>query len=200
MPNNSIQSDPLNEREFELVNIVGAEISASQRELSRHMDLSLGMTNMLLRRLIAKGYIRIRQLNKKKVEYILTPKGFAEKMRKSIKYTLKTMHSIGLIKERIKIVISKLYAKGERHFVVVGKSDFALLIEMVFKEMGISDYKLTYVDEVPPQETKGALLICKELPKNGLKNTARGIDLIHELSKDNIIINSQLANGWKNVK
>lgn len=72
----------LDEREFELINIVGAELGANQRDLSRRLNLSLGMTNMLVRRLITKGYIRIRQFNKKKVEYILTPRGFAEKMRK----------------------------------------------------------------------------------------------------------------------
>ncbi|MDE2028516.1 MAG: winged helix-turn-helix transcriptional regulator, partial [Candidatus Omnitrophica bacterium] len=86
----------LDEREFELVNIVGAQLAANQREISRQMNLSLGMTNMLLRRLISKGYIRIKQLNKKKTEYLLTPKGFSEKLRKSVKYTLKTINSIGL--------------------------------------------------------------------------------------------------------
>jgi len=43
-------SKPLDEREFELVNIVGAQLAANQRDLSRHMKISLGMTNMLLRR------------------------------------------------------------------------------------------------------------------------------------------------------
>ena len=93
--------DPLNEREFELVNIVGGELAANQRELSRHMNLSLGMTNMLLKRLVTKGYIRIKQLDRRKVEYLLTPKGFAEKVRKSVKYTLKTINSIGLIKKQL---------------------------------------------------------------------------------------------------
>ena len=81
--------DTLNEREFELVNIIGARLADSQRDFSRQMDLSLGMVNMLIRRLISKGYIRIKQLNNRKVEYILTPKGFSEKVRKSIKYTFK---------------------------------------------------------------------------------------------------------------
>ena len=58
--------DTLNEREFELVNIIGAELGSNQRDLSRHLDLSLGTTNMLIQRLIAKGYIRIKQLNKRK--------------------------------------------------------------------------------------------------------------------------------------
>ena len=84
----TMSPDNLNEREFELINIVGGDLAANQRDLSRRMNLSLGMTNMLLRRLITKGYIRIKQLDRRKVEYILTPKGFSEKMRKSLIMTV----------------------------------------------------------------------------------------------------------------
>ena len=102
-----MSQDLLNEREFELINIVGAKVRANQRDLSRHMDLSLGATNMLIRRLVNKGYIRILQLNQRKVKYILTPKGFAEKMRKSVKYTVKTINSIGSIRTKIQDIIEK---------------------------------------------------------------------------------------------
>ena len=179
----------LDEREFELINICGANLSTSQRDFSRHMNLSLGMVNMLIRRLISKGYIRISQLNKKKVNYILTPKGFTEKMRKSIKYTLKTINSISLIKERIKEIVVKRYEDGERDFIVFGKSDFALLIEIVFKEMGLSDYSIQYVDEMPSEEAKGVILICKENvnPEGANKNNT--INLIYELAKYDLYVN-----------
>lgn len=176
--------DTLNEREFELVNIIGDNLGSNQRDLSRQLDLSLGLTNMLVRRLVSKGFIRISQLNKRKVQYILTPKGFSEKMRKSVKYTLKTIHSIGLIKERIKDVVVKLYAQGERHFTILGKSDFALLIEMVFKDMGLTDYKLTYVEEFPRQGIKGTLLICREDVSDGKESSFPMINLVHELARD----------------
>lgn len=78
----AMPQETLNEREFELVNIIGAKLGSNQRDLSRIMDLSLGMINMLVRRMIAKGYIRINQLSKRKVEYLLTTKGFSEKTRK----------------------------------------------------------------------------------------------------------------------
>ena len=95
-------TETLDEREFELINIIGAQIATNQRDLSHHMDLSLGMINMLIRRLITKGYIRTKQLNQKKVEYLLTPKGFSEKTRKSIKYTIKTLNSITAIKDSMR--------------------------------------------------------------------------------------------------
>ena len=180
--------DFLNEREFELVNIVGAQLAANQRDLSRQMKTSLGMTNMLLRRLIAKGYIRIHQLNQRKVNYLLTPKGFAEKMRKSVKYTLKTINSISLIKNRLRDIVSGLYAQGIREFGILGVSDFALLIEISVKELGLTDCHLHYINEWSGQMFSGVLLICKEDVVIEGTGSLQVLNLVHELSKDNLLL------------
>lgn len=181
----NLPKDTLNEREFELVNIIGAQISSNQRDLSRHMDLSLGTINMLIRRLISKGYIRIEQLNKRKVQYILTPKGFTEKMSKSMKYTLKTINSIGAIKSRLKDLILKLYAGGERNFVILGKSDLVLLVEAAFKEAHLADCQITTIKDIPEEKLKGTLLIGTEEIDLSRRHADGQIDLISELAKDN---------------
>lgn len=181
--------DLLNEREFELVNIVGAQLGSNQRDLSRHMDLSLGSINMLPRRLIAKGYIRTKQLNNRKVKYLLTPKGFAEKMRKSVNYTCKTLSSIGLIKEKIKDVLIGLHGKGERSLIIFGKSDLALLVEIVSRELNLIDLTIIYTDEVPQDGTAGILMVCKEDVVIPRQETIKSVDLIHELAKDSCFIN-----------
>ena len=181
--------DALTEREFELVNIVGAKIASNQRDLSRHMDLSLGMTNMLIHRLISKGFIRIKQLNKRKVEYILTPKGFSEKLQKSIKYTVKTINSIGLIKDRVKKILLKLHGEGKRSFLILGKSDLATLLEMSFKENHFSDCVVTHIQEIPQEEIDGVILICTEIVNNRQNNIANRIDLIETLARENNFIN-----------
>ena len=180
-----MSKEVLDEREFELINIVGAEIGANQRRLSRLMDLSLGMTNMLIRRLIAKGFIRIEQLNKRKVQYLLTPQGFAEKMRKSVNYTLKTINSIGLIKARVQAILLDLHKDGTRDFFIVGKSDLSILIEMVAKEVPLQDCSFCMLDEIPQVSVKGTLLICKEnVPEDNLF-LHNHVDLIRELAKKN---------------
>lgn len=176
--------EPLNEREFELVNIVGAQLASNQRDLSRQMQMSLGMTNMLLRRLVSKGYIRIQQLNSRKVQYILTPKGFTEKMQKSVKYTLKTINSISLIKTRLRDMINALYLKGNRDFYVLGTSDLALLIETAVRELGLADCKVNYINQWLDQATQGVLLICKEdINVNG-NDSLHVVNVVHELAKD----------------
>lgn len=183
-----MSSSNLDEREFELINIVGAKLASSQRDLSQHMDLSLGMTNMLLRRLVSKGYIRIRQLNKRKAAYLLTPKGFAEKMRKSVKYTLKTIHSIGLINKEVKKIILDIYAKGERNFFILGSSDLGVLIERVLKEDPLQGCVVSYLEQMPEHEVKGVILICKEGVKNGKFNVLNRVDMLTELAKNQTLM------------
>lgn len=179
-----MSQDDLNEREFELINIVGDKLGANQRDLSKKLSLSLGMTNMLIKRMISKGYIRIRQLNKRKVEYLLTPKGFAEKMRKSVKYTLKTIQSIGLIKDQLKDILLPIYNQGQRRFFILGDSDLALMIELVFRNEGIHDYKLEYINRIPAEELDGILLICKEkFEENSEYNKNNRVSVIELLAR-----------------
>ncbi len=183
-----VDKSMLDEREFELINIIGAKLGSTQRDLSRHMELSLGQTNMLIRRLVSKGYIRITQLNKRKVRYLLTPKGIAEKMQKTVKYTLNTINAISLIKENVKRIVSVLYEEGERLFVILGKSDFALLIEMALKDMDIKDCQLVYIDDISQYKKEGVLLICKEnVHIEGIKG-CRVVDMIYELAKENVFV------------
>jgi len=179
----------LDEREFELINIIGGDLGSNQRELSRLLDLSLGQTNMLIKRLVTKGYIKISQLNKRKVQYLLTPQGFAEKMKKSIKYTLKTINSLSLIKEKIKKLILEVYEKGERKFIVLGKSDLAMMVDMVIKEMNLSDYSLSHIEDAPTEKIDGTVLICKEdtIVENISANSI--VDVIHELASDGKFLN-----------
>lgn len=177
----------MDEREFELVNILGANLGANQRQLSRLMNLSLGQTNMLIRRLASKGYIRISQLNQKKVQYLLTPKGIREKLDKSIKYTLKTINSISLIKGRIKEIIEQVYTQGQRQFYILGKSDFAVLVEMGIKDLGLTDCTVEYIDEVASDLDTGAVLVCREKAVVKVSKTLKMVDMLYELSKDGLL-------------
>jgi DNA-binding MarR family transcriptional regulator len=173
--------DSLNEREFELINIIGAELGANQRDLSKQLDISLGMTNLLIRRLVAKGYIRLRQLNKKKTEYILTPKGFTEKYHKSVHYTLKTIRSIGLIRNQLNIVIQRLYQQGERVFFILGSSDLTELVEMSLRQPQWVGVKFSRIEHIPDQP-EGIVLICREQVDIPQSLSARCVDLIKELA------------------
>ena len=175
----------LDEREFEILNILGRELGSNQRDLSKKTELSLGMINMLIRRLITKGYIRIEQLNKRKVQYLLTPKGFAEKMRKSVKYTLNTINSIGLIKDNVKEILIKLHDSGYRKFHLYCESDLTILIEKAFSEIEFKDVTMENVNTPKNVNGDSVLLIGKENIDTGKLNGGNYIDMLAEISKRN---------------
>jgi DNA-binding MarR family transcriptional regulator len=179
--------EPLNEREFELINIIGKRLGSNQRDLSQQLNLSLGQTNMLIRRLVSKGFIRISQLDKRKVQYILTPKGMSENMRKAVKYTLNTINSLGLIKNNLKSILNDHYARGHRAFFVYCEADLTALVEQTFLELSLTDAKMTVLKELPPSDVEGMLLIGKEkITLDGLNKNSR-VDLLVELSKHDIV-------------
>jgi hypothetical protein len=58
----------------------------SQRSLSRELGIALGLTNLLLRRMARKGWIRLSRIKSNRVKYLITPAGIAEKARASRAY------------------------------------------------------------------------------------------------------------------
>jgi len=176
--------DPLNEREFELINIIGAELGADQRDLSKNWKFPTGATSLLVRRLVFKGYIRIRQLNKKKIQYILTPKGFAEKYHKSVRYTLKTIHSMGLILHQLDYILWRLISEGERHFFILGNSDLVELVEIPLNSPGAGGLKFSRVEHVP-DHCDGVVLICRQQVDTSLYPGVHCVDLLKEMASLN---------------
>lgn len=59
---------------------------SSQRELSRRLNLSLGLVNTFLKRLVNKGYFKVKTMPSNRVKYFLTPEGVARKTRLTIEY------------------------------------------------------------------------------------------------------------------
>jgi DNA-binding MarR family transcriptional regulator len=57
--------------------------STSQRKLSRSLGLSLGLTNLMIRRMARKAWIKVTTIPGHRVVYALTPRGVAEKVRKT---------------------------------------------------------------------------------------------------------------------
>jgi DNA-binding MarR family transcriptional regulator len=53
----------------------------SQRSLSRELGVALGLTNLLIRRLVKRGFVRVLNVKPNRVRYLITPAGIAEKTR-----------------------------------------------------------------------------------------------------------------------
>ena len=91
--------------ELEILKNVDNENRITQRELAKRTGLSLGSVNVLLKRLIHKGLIKIEHINSKTIKYVLTPKGLLEKARLTYHYIVSSYNYISGIEQKIEKII-----------------------------------------------------------------------------------------------
>jgi len=108
----------------------------TQRDLSEKTGLSLGMVNILLKKFIKKGFVKLERLNSKSFRYILTPEGFKEKSKKTIEYMKIYYRRTLLIKQNIERIIQR-YGRN-RTYVLFGKDkEMKEIIEGILKELRV---------------------------------------------------------------
>ncbi|MGH0051831.1 MAG: winged helix-turn-helix transcriptional regulator [Sphaerochaetaceae bacterium] len=100
--------------EFSILSYIEQNSDATQRELSEHVGVSLGMINILLKRLVKKGLVKIERLQPNSVKYFLTPAGIANKLERTYGYIVRTYRELESLKQRIAIVSEQI---AEKHAV-----------------------------------------------------------------------------------
>ena len=131
--------------------------TVSQRSLARNLGIALGLTNLLIRRLAHKGWIRVVHIKRNHVSYLLTPKGIAEKARMTRAYFHNSVRFYAEARDRIRQQFAHLSAAwpfdgggatGEKRIVFFGAGEVA---EIGYICLQGTDLRLVGVvdDEVP---------------------------------------------------
>ncbi len=140
---NKMDESSLNDKTYRVMEVLSHGRELSQREVAAQAGLSLGMVNLILKRLLQTGYIKAANLDRKKMEYILTPKGIAERMGRSYQYLIRAYRTFHESQKRVEALIHPLLAKGHRKFVVLGAGEIAQLVQMTLISQGGSEVRVT---------------------------------------------------------
>lgn len=127
--------------EFLLLNSINEltrqKADISQRDLSRAINLSLGMTNVLLKRLSQKGFILIQKVSARNVSYVLTSDGINELAGRTYRYLKRTMKKVVTYKEIITSLAVDARDRGFTRVCLLGKSDIDFIIEYAASNTGL---------------------------------------------------------------
>lgn len=127
--------------EFLLLNTIHTltrqKADISQRDLSRAIHLSLGMTNALLKRLSQKGFILIHKMSPRNVSYALTPDGMNELSSRTNRYLRRTIKQVVNYKETIESIARDAATRGFRRIGLLGNSDLDFIIEHASRKAGL---------------------------------------------------------------
>ena len=118
------------DKEFVLLEKIEEKQNITQRELSEHAGLSLGSVNLLLQKMAREGLIKMEQIPANRVAYMLTPKGMAEKVRKTYEYVLRNYAAIEEQKLKIRRVLQEAVDQYGRVCVLMPNDSMAGLITL----------------------------------------------------------------------
>jgi len=100
-----------------------------QRDLALIAGASLGMTNSILKRLAEKGWITIKKLNSRKMQYTVTIDGINEIVHRSYRYFKKTIKNVVYYREILENLVYQAKQKKIETVILVGKSDLDFIVE-----------------------------------------------------------------------
>ncbi len=125
------------QRELQLLSEIETSDAVTQRNLSKRLGIALGLTNLYLKRLIKKGYVKVVNIQKNRIRYLITPQGIAEKSRLTCEYL---QYSLELY-QRVRIVLRSrfhaLAAQGRKRMVFYGVGEAAELAYLCAREMDL---------------------------------------------------------------
>jgi len=94
------------ENEYQVLSHLQDNEKTSQRAIAEQTGLSLGAVNILIKKMVRKGLIKVEQLNSRTMRYILTPQGMQEKAHLTYSYIRQSYHQILKINQAIDHLIA----------------------------------------------------------------------------------------------
>jgi DNA-binding MarR family transcriptional regulator len=123
-------------RDLKLLEAVEADSRVTQRGLSTQLGIALGLTNIYLKRLVRKGYVKCVNVQSNRITYLLTPTGIAEKLRLTYEFMDYSLHLYGEVRQHLRAVIRECAAAGRR-VAIFGRGEAAELSYLALKEFGL---------------------------------------------------------------
>src|SRR5262245_10356895 len=130
------------ERELEILTAIDEGIPLTQRALAQRLGVALGLTNLYLKRLASKGFIKIREFPTKpyagkRLRYVLTPKGVGEKARLTYEYMGHSLSLFRRTRDNLRASMGHLAQNGMKRIALYGAGEAAELAYLTLKEFGL---------------------------------------------------------------
>ena len=124
-------------RELALLEHITVDPDATQATLASQLGVAVGTINWHLKRLIEKGYVKVRRAERRKLRYIITPEGLALRARLTIDYIQTSMGLYRLVRERSIKAISQVRKSGYNEVRILGDGDVAEICRLTCLDQNI---------------------------------------------------------------
>ncbi len=125
------------QRDLQLLSEIETSEVVTQRGLSKRLGIALGLTNLYLKRLVKKGYVKVVNIQKNRIRYLITPQGIAEKSRLTYEYLQYSLQLYNQARGVLRARLGSLAAQGRKRMVFYGVGEAAELAYLCVREMDL---------------------------------------------------------------
>src|SRR5437899_9881832 len=122
-------------RDLQLLEAVEQNARVTQRSLAGKLGIALGLTNIYVKRLVRKGYIKCVNVQSNRIAYLITPRGVAEKARLTYEFMQYSLHLYKDVRQHLRGVLREC-AAANRRVTIYGRGEAAELAYLSLKECG----------------------------------------------------------------
>jgi DNA-binding MarR family transcriptional regulator len=99
-------------RDMLLLEQIESDPDVTQASLAGQLGVAVGTVNWHLKRLVAKGYVKVTRAQRRKLRYIITPQGISLRARLTIEYVERSMQLYRKTRRRVQTLIGDVRAAG----------------------------------------------------------------------------------------
>ena len=117
--------------DHQILRAIASGERVTQRALSNELGVALGLTNLLVRRLVSKGYVKMARMGTRHVRYLMTPAGWEALGRATRLSLANTVELYTQTREQIRASLTAVSdrcerdASGQKRVVFYGAGDVA---------------------------------------------------------------------------
>lgn len=126
------------QRDLILLTELERDGAVTQRSLATKLGVALGLTNLYVKRLARKGYVKVTTIPSHRIRYLLTPQGFAEKSRLTYLYMQYSLIHYRDMRARLRETLSLAAENGVKRVVIFGTGEFAEMAYLSLREMNMT--------------------------------------------------------------
>jgi len=124
----------------------------TQASLAAQLGVAVGTVNWHIKRFIAKGYVKVKRAQRRKLRYIITPEGIAFRARLTINYIEQSMRLYNRTRQHVRELLSEVKRAGYDRVRIEGDNEIADICRLTCLEQNIS---IIETDNAPVLEVRG---------------------------------------------
>jgi DNA-binding MarR family transcriptional regulator len=160
--------------ELDILKIIAANPSISQRKIAERTGISLGQVNFLIKKCVRKGLVKIEGQTSKSLQYNLTPQGMSEKAKLTLEYIKVSYSAVITLTDKVRSFMNQYKQEGYSIYVYGSQDE---MMEIVKLAMGnecsgyiVADKQNSHNGLVGPVASKTLMFYWEDDLKFGIKD------------------------------